>query len=233
VWIASLKARRHENLREPAEIGAGALVATRCSSLDAIIGLGRSLQNCLAQNNYHWEEFVSGKIDIWSLRVDSQLVAVLAVKKASNRISEARGPFNKIISVRHIQDVALFCRKADFSIPADCEGLLAEYAENPMLGPKIVVLDDCIAEYAEWSNSVRIDIVDQDYHGWPISIGYNVLSLVFDPAVSCAREILDGRNLPDTVKSFGGERLRQIVQTIAMDEATPSLVQHRLLALAA
>jgi hypothetical protein len=47
---AELKAQRHETLREPEVIVAGSLVASRCVSLDEIMRLGRSLENCLTGN---------------------------------------------------------------------------------------------------------------------------------------------------------------------------------------
>jgi hypothetical protein len=187
----------------------------------------------LANNGYYWEDFVAGKIDIWSICEGHQLVAVLSVKRATNQVNEARGPLNRNIALRHIHHVALFCRKARFSISTQCEGLLAEYAESPILGPRIVVLDKCIAEYAEWPNAVRIDIVGAEYPGWPMSNRYMILSVSFDSALSCAREILTGRNHQEAMREFGAKRLRKIVQNVALDEVTPTVVQHRLLALAA
>jgi hypothetical protein len=235
--IAALKAGRNETLREPAEILAGSLVASRCISLDEVIGTGRSLNNCLRENADLWEEFASGKIDFWSLREDAKIIAVLAVNRASKRVVEARGHLNRNIALRHIHGVALFCRKADFSISKDCNGLLAEYADYPVLGPKIVVLDDCVAEYAEWTNAVRIDfgseLVDREITDFAMDNLRVILSLTFDPATSCAAEILDSRDPRDAICTFGKKRLRKIMKIIALNEITPTLVQHRLLALAA
>jgi hypothetical protein len=233
--LATIRARRHEILRETAMRMAGSLVGSRCTSLAAIIRLGWSAENCLSKSSHHWKAFVSGTVDFWSLHDDARLVAVLAVKRASNQVIEARGRLNRRIALRHIHDVALFCRKAGFSISERCVGLLAEYAECPVLGPKIVILDDCVAEYAEWSNAVRIDIEGEEVQveEWPFPDTPTTVSLAFDPSSSCAREILDGRDPRGAISAFGSERLRKIVKAIAMNETTPTLVQHRLLALAA
>lgn len=180
---------------------AGRIVDKKCN---LAIGLGRSLENCLTEGEDYWERFASGKIDIWSLREDTRLVAVLASRWSIEPTSRSPGSTQQDPFCAPHSGHGPFCQAAGISIPDDCEGLLAEYAE--------------------WSNAVRIDITDQadpDYHGWPFSIRHIVLSLAFDPALSCAREKLVGRNLPDAVKSFGAERLRKIVQTIAMDETTP------------
>lgn len=240
---AALKARRYEILREPAENMTGSLVASRCISLDAIIRIGRSADNCLSECEDRWKEFIFGTIDIWSLSEDDRLVAVLAVKRASNQVVEARGPLNKEIALCHVHDVASFCRKANLSISERCQGLLVEFAECPVVGPKIVLLDDCIVEYAEWPNAVRIDwssalrmnILDENEKISEVRFtnSHSILSLAFDPASSCAREILDGRDAREAITAFGEAAVRKIVKTIAMDEIRPTLVQHRLLALTA
>lgn len=233
--IAALKAGRNETLHESAEIVAGALVASRCTSLNAVIRVGRMLENCLSKSADHWEEFASGRIDFWSLRDHTRVVAVLAVKRATKHVVEARGRLNKDIALRYVHDVALICRKADFSISTDCEGLLAEYAENPVLGPKVVVLGNCIAEYAEWPNAVRIDIGSEVMMVAEFALinKRKILALAFDPTSSCAREILNDRDHRVAICEFGKRRLRKIVKSIALDAITPTLVQHRLLALTA
>ena len=233
--LAALKARRHQTLREPAERLAGTLTASRCISLDAIIRLGRSAQNCLSESSDHWEDFVSGKIDVWSLCDDVRLVAVLSINQATHQVIEAKGPRNRSIAPRYIHDVARFCREGNLGISKDCEGLLAEYAERPVLGPKIVVLGDCVAEYTEWSDAVRIDVGNEggDISALTFAEPSAILSLAFDPAVSCATEIIEVRDPRHAISTFGKKRLRKIIKTIAMNETTPTLVQHRLLALTA
>jgi len=240
IQSAALKARRHEILRAPAESVTGSLVASRCVSLDAIMRIGRSADNCLAESGDYWTDFVSGTRDIWAFREDARLVAILAVSRSLNEVLEVRGPRNRKIAFRHIRDLALFCRERNFTIWESCEGLLAEFAECPVLGPKVIVFDDCVVEYAEWSNAVRVDwssavetsVADENDEIW-FKKPQAVLTLAFDPASSCAREILDGRDFGKAITAFGEATLRKIVKTIAMDQATPSLVQHRLLALTA
>ena len=100
-----------------------------------------------------------------------------------------------------------------------------------------MVLDDCVAEYAEWTNAVRIDfgseLVDREITDFAMDNLRVILSLTFDPATSCAAEILDSRDPRDAICTFGKKRLRKIMKIIALNEITPTLVQHRLLALAA
>jgi hypothetical protein len=131
---ANLKSRRYQILREPAQRLAGSLVATRCSSLNAIIGLGRLSGNCLAENDTYWEKFVSGEIDIWSFREDGVLVALATVNLASNQVIESLGLRNKKIAQRHICDVALFSWNAGLSISTECDASLVEYAESRCWG---------------------------------------------------------------------------------------------------
>ena len=119
--------------------------------------------------------------------------------------------------------------------------MLLEFAECPVLGPKIVLLDDRIVEYAEWPNAVRIDWssacrtsnLEEEATELRFITPHSSLSLAFDPASSCAREILDGRDPRGAITVFGEAALRKIMKTIAMDEVRPTLVQHRLLALTA
>lgn len=231
---AALKARRHETLREPAERLAGSLNASRCISLDAMMRLGRSAQNCLSKSSDHWEGFVFGKIDIWSLSEDAQLVAVLSVNRATNQVTEARGPHNKIIAQRHVHQVALFCRQGGWGI-SRCDGLLAAYAEAPVLGPKLVVIGNTVAQYIEWPNAVRIDIGsendDREVTEFTLSNPPAVLWLAFDPVVSSGGETIAVRAPRRAIAAFGKKRLRKIVESIAMSLMTLTVVQHRLLTL--
>ena len=80
------------------------------------------------------------------------------------------------------------------------------------------------ALYAEWPAAVRIDL------GGPKG---RVLSLTFDSAKPLARALREGDDPTEAVARFGPKALRRIVARVAMAQAEPTLVQHRLLALAA
>lgn len=230
---AALCTRKDEVLRPPAEVSAGALIGKRCVSVKEIINLGNGARNCLAHNETYWEDFVSGSVDIWGLRKQSRLVAVLRVKRDENCIVEAKGPGNAAIGLLDARDVALFARVASLTIDGDCDGLLLDYAEPLLVEPKVVLLGREVALYAEWPAAVRIDLSDKD-EPFPFGNGSRIKRLVlsFDSARPLAMTILDGTDPRDAVEAFGRKALRQIVRSVALEQTTPSLVQHRLLALA-
>lgn len=230
----SLRARTDEVLRSPADFAAGDLIGTRCGSVREIIGLGQEARNCLAENETYWEGFVSGQTDIWSLRREDRLVAVLKVQRGGACVVEAKGPGNQPIGFHDARDVALFCEASGLTISRGCEGLLPNYASPFVIEPRVVPLGQEVALYAEWPAAVRIDLSGgvellEDWDGRT----RRILALAFDPARPLAVAVLDGPDPRDAVKAFGRKALRRIVRIAAMEQVTPSLVQHRLLALAA
>lgn len=188
---ADVKAMRHQILREPAERIAGALVASRCSSLDAIIRLGRFAENCLDQNETYWDKFVSGEIDIWSFREHGLLVAIATVNRVSNEVVEALAPRNRGIAYRHICDVALFSRNAGFSISKSCEASLVEYFERRCWDVKSWRWTTMSANTSNGRTQSRIDIGGYNVDVPDLSCLYppTTVSLVFSPAFSCVRTL--------------------------------------------
>lgn len=230
----ALRARMDETVRSPSEIRAGRLTGTCCQSVRQIVDLGREARNCLAVNERYWEGFVSGGLDIWSLRSGSRLVTVLKVKRDKGCVVEAEGPGNQPVGLHDARDVALFCQAAGLAIGRNCNGLLADYAAQFLVEPRVVPLGREVAVYAEWPTAVRIDLsggveLSEDWDGR----SRRMLTLAFDPACPLVAAVLHGPDPRDAVEAFGRKALRRIVQSVAMEQAVPSLVQHRLLALAA
>lgn len=231
----SLQARRDEQMRSTERVTTAPLVGQRCESIKDIIRLGREAKNCLTDCTEYWEKFAADQIDIWYVRDGNRLVAILEVKRAHNCVVEAHGPSNKAIGIQDVRHVALFCVEAGFNIGPDCDGLLPDYAAPFLVEPRLVEVGKQIAIYAEWPTAVRIDMsATRRVRGRRRFGGAaETLMLSFDPDQACGASAL-GENDPRLVISvFGRKEVRKIVRTIALTQVAPSLVQHRLLALAA
>lgn len=232
----ALRAKRYEALRHPVEVVTGSLVGTKCVSIDDIVKLGREARNCLDDEKAYWKSFVSGRTDIWSLRESGRLVAVLQARQ-DGPVTEAFGPGNAKIGLTAACQVATFCQAAGLRLEKAGLDLLPDFAKSPLIARRVVMLKSRIALYAEWPSAVRIDLsggVGGRRALFESEEGpEHTLTLAFDPRKSCAEEILGASDPRKAVERFGRKRLRRIVQSIAMDQTVPSLVQHRLLALAA
>ncbi len=235
VEIAALRARRHEALRQPVDVAAGSLVGTKCVSIEDITRLGREARNCLADDEEYWKSFASGRIDIWSLRDGNRLVAILEARQ-DGRVTEVFGPRNAPIKLVAVSQVAAFCEVAELELEAGLD-LLPDFAASPLIARRVVMLKSRIALYAEWPTAVRIELSSKA-GGLRALLGSEdgperTLTLSFDPEKSCAEMILGAADPRKAVKRFGRKQLRRILQNVALDQTVPSLVQHRLLALAA
>lgn len=245
-----LLAGRRALVREPIEITGNGLVATRCRSLDAVIRLGQEARNCLADHERYWRRFAAGELDVWALRGGDGLAAVLAVSEG--RVEEAFGPRNAVIGLVEAGAVARFCARMGWAIGEDCEGLLPQYAGAIRIGPLRLSLGGRVALYAEWADAVRIDLSrrhadaggagdnEEEEDEEPLlaalldaTPGPRILALAFDPARPCADAILYDADPRGAVTAFGAAALRRIVADVALGCAEPTVVQHRLLALAA
>lgn len=233
---AALRARRHEALRQPVDVATASLVGTKCVSIEDITRLGREARNCLADNEEYWKSFASDRTDIWSLRNGGRLVAILEARR-DGRVTEVFGPRNAPIGLAAVGQVAAFCQAAELELEGAGLDLLPDFAGPPLIARRVVPLKSRIALYAEWPTAVRIDLSDKAGDRWAFLGSQEgpdrTLALSFDPALSCAEMILGAADPRKVVKRFGRKQLRRIVQNIALDQAEPSLVQHRLLALAA
>ena len=230
---AALRARRHELLRRPAQLSAGRLHGTRCVSINEVARLGRTARNCLSNNEDYWKQFASGKIDIWSLHDGDRLVAALEVKRASNEVVEAFGPSNATIGLHDVREVTQFCMVAGFAIGRGCEGLLTEFATPYLVAPRVIEDGKRIAIYAEWPTAVRIDLSASSGRETLFGGSTETLALSFDPDRRCGESALEQGDPRQLIVRFGRKRVRRIVRAIALDQTAPTLVQHRLLALAA
>lgn len=230
---AALRARRHEIIRPPAQLSAGSLHGTRCASIDEVVRLGRTARNCLSDNKDYWKQFASGEIDIWSLHDGDRLVAALEVKRASNQVAEAFGPSNATIGLHDARDVTRFCTVAGFGIGRGCEGLLTEFATPYLVEPRVIEDGKRIAIYAEWRTAVRIDLSDSSNRMAMFGGSMETLALSFDPDRRCGESVLEQDDPRQSIVRFGRKRVRRIVRAIALDQTAPTLVQHRLLTLAA
>ena len=230
--IVSLRIRRHEALRTAATVGEGSLIGTRCVTINEIIRLGREARNCLANAKEYWKRFADGQTDIWSVREGDRLVAVLEVGSETGRVEEAFGPSNVTVGPRDAHPVARFCGKAGFGIGPECEGLRDEFAAVPVLGPRSVRVGKRLAVYTEWPTGVRIDMTPNPKR-FSLEEHPDTLVLTFDPARSCAEEELQDGEARRAVTRFGRRALRRVAGSIARDQVVPTLVQHRLMALAA
>ena len=231
--VVALRSRRHEVLREPAQMPSGELIATLCISIDAVIRLGRDARNCLANSEAHWRRVADGHSDIWSIREGDRLVAVLEVARDDRRVVEAQGTANAAISARDIHPVAQFVRAAGFDVDEECYGLLPEFAQAPIVGPTIIVVKRRVALYVEWPLAVRIDISGENDFARLGLTKSTTLALAFDPNLSCAEDLLATPSLDAEIRRLGRRNVRRIVQAVALAGPAPTLVQHRLQALAA
>lgn len=231
--VAGLRARRHEALRPPAAVAAGPLVGTRCVSIEEVMRLGRRARNCLATRDESWRRLAEGERDYWSLREGDRLVAVLEVGRPGGEVVEALGPANATVGLRDARDVARFCEAAGLRIGAGCAGLLPGFAAEPVVAPTVVEVGGRVALYAEWPAAVRVDLGGEAGTWWGGQGPARVLALAFDPGRPLAEAILGGDDPRGAVAGFGRRRLRRIVGSVARGHATPTLVQHRLLALSA
>lgn len=233
---AALRARRHEALRQPVDVAMDALVGAKCVSIDDIIKLGREARNCLADKEDYWKSFASGRTDIWSLRDGNRLVAVLQAK-VGGFVTEVFGPKNIPIGVVGASRIVAFCKAAGLQLEGAGLDLLPDFAGPLLIAPRVVMLKSRIALYAEWPSAVRIDLSGKTGGSRAFLASEDgpdrILTLSFDPEKSCAEEILGATDPREAVNRFGRKRLRQIVQNISLGQTVPSLVQQRLLTLAA
>ena len=230
---AALRARSHEVLRSSAELADGNFIGIMCVSLNDIVRLGREARNCLADSEQYWERFIAGKVDIWSLRGPSGLIAVLEIE--GTRVTEILGPKNTTLAVEQAHRVACFCDHVGWIIDQNCEGILSEFAGPVVVSPRHIVIGKRVAVYAEWKNAVRIDVSNKAKHNaFASRFGdENTLVLAFDSERPCADEIINGSDPRKAIKRFGTKKLRKIMREVALGHVDPTLVQHRLLALAA
>lgn len=90
-----------------------------------------------------------------------------------------------------------------------------------------------IAIYAEWPTAVRIDLSDSSSRMATFGGSTEALALSFDPDRRCGESALEQGDPRQSIACFGRKRVRRIVRAIALDQTAPTLVQHRLLTLAA
>lgn len=230
--MADLRARRDEVVREPASVMVGSLAAARCETLREVTQLGRVAENCLASDSDSWKSFLDGKVDIWRFTDRGRVMAAVEATR-DGVVTEILGPSNARVPLGSAGKAALLCQAAGLSLERPELGLLPEFAEPGLIDKRVVMLGKRVAVYSEWTAAVRID-VSTDGQGWRDARGVanDTLVLSFDPARACGEETLGARDPREAVDHFGRKRLRRIVGQIAMAQAAPSLVQHRLLALA-
>ena len=233
--VARLWTRRDEPMRAPMRIEDEGAVAVRCATISEIIRLSREARNCLKEEK-HWTAFARKEVDVWSVRAKGRLLAVLRADRVG-QVTEIRAPSNATVPVADVQAVARLCVRAGLDL-SGCKGdVLPAFAEAPRL-VRWVRVKDRVAVYAEWPGAVRIDL-GFDTRGWPLlNIGQTsdpsrTLALGFDITVPCGAEVLGEDGLGSAVRRFGRKWVRRVVGAVALEETAPSLVQHRLLALAA
>jgi len=229
----ALVARRHEVLRPVEEMRHAGLAGRRCTTIGEVMALGRAAGNCLRNGMEEWGAFADGDVDIWSLHRSERLLAVLEVARrgsAQGTLSTALGPRNTKIGAADAPAVAAFCRAAGIVIRQETDLLLPEFTEPPLLGPRTVVVGRAVAVFVEWPAAVRVDIQSptSDWRG-----GTERLALSFDPGRSLAEAVVAGDADIGGLDKHARKLLRKVVCAVAMEQAAPSLVQHRLLALAA
>lgn len=233
--VNRLQVRRHEVLREATTHHGLGLIGTRCVSLDEVIALGRGARNCLKHDAEHWRRFMGGQSDFWVLRDGDRIAAVLESRCSDGRLLQAQAPGNAEIARCDSRPVAAFCLAAGLRVgQEDFPDLQPEFIPDPLLS-QTVIYRDWIATYDEWPDAVRIAVAG------PSSRPFRsrrfrrnrklVMTIPNDRPVAVA--IVEGQDLPALVEEFGKKTLRKIVSQVALAQTTPSLVQHRLLALAA
>jgi hypothetical protein len=231
--MATYRAQRHDVLRDPACIVVDGFIGSLCVSIDEIIRLGREAKNCLVDSRNYWKGFRARDHDFWAVRQGNRLIAILRVERHENRVVEALGPENRTISLNDVRQVATFCKEAGLQIGTTCDGLRAEYAAPFQVDPTPVKIKGYFAIYAEWPTAVRIDMRKEDTSSLSIFHRNKVLELSFSPQRSCLDMVFEGDDHLYEVKKFGRKKIRKILGHVAMSQTEPTLVQHRLLALAA
>ena len=224
---AVLLAGRCEIVRDTAPISFERLEAVPCRSLDDVISLGKEATNCLANWMEHWESFTKNRKDFWSIRRGGKLVGVLSM--SNNEVEEIFASNNKVLAYDDSIAVARFCAAAGWTLKAGCEGILPQFAGPVIVGPTRLLFGNWIAIYIEWETAVRIDLSKDPSHPWlrePTS-----LLLAFDQDRPLADMVLNGAGPRSEVSDFGKKRLRKVMHQVAMGQHTPTLVQHRLMAL--
>lgn len=225
----ALLARNDEVLREPRAVESDGLTGSLCTSLGQVRALGRAAQNCLERTSHYWEKFLSGGSDFWAVRRGGRLVAVVQNNRGTAQVIEAKGPRNRPLPLGDVQAVARFCVAAGLAIDRGCDDLLPQFAGPLVVGPRHVRIEDAVAVYAEWDRAVLIAVNSSGR----LRPRCDRLALSFDADRPVAAAVIDGDTCAREVRQFGPKMLRRIVGAIALDQREPTLVQHRLLALAA
>lgn len=230
-----LRRNRDLPMRSPLVLCEGNITGTRCATINDIVKLGRETRNCLndSVDKYHFA-FAQSRTDIWALRDGDRLVAVLEVSLPRNSVLQVRGPRNFSLTLDDARDVARFCRAAALKVGKTCDGLRPYYADAPLLGPVAIEVDGSVSLYAEWHEGVRIEGYQDGDRAWmDFFLGENLFELSFDLSRPLGVELATSPEPAKAAKKFGKKRLRRIVARVALNQLQPTIVQHRLLALAA
>ena len=136
--------------------------------------------------------------------------------------------------------VAVFCQAAGFDLHDGNFYILPGFAETPLIAGRVITLGTRIAVYAEWPTAVRIDLSSPagGRNDWRRALRADegpeqTLALSFDPCQTCGEALLDAKDPRSAVKPFGRKKIRRIMPQPTLETREPTLVQHRLLALAA
>lgn len=117
---ARLREMRHNPICAPEASHAGSLTGTRCTTINAVMNLGREAGNCLASPMKRHLGIEAGEEDIWALRSPERLVAVLAIRTEPRRLVELSGRDNEIGVSGHGGDLADWCQAAGVMVSRRC-----------------------------------------------------------------------------------------------------------------
>lgn len=104
------------------EVRAGALIGTRCTTIAEITALGRDARNCLAELHGTHSAFARREQDIWALRVEGRLIAILRTTLIPDPIAvELLGPRNRVGVSGYGQDLVAWLIRAEIKVDRECQ----------------------------------------------------------------------------------------------------------------
>lgn len=130
---AKRRAQGDRPFTRPAIVTTGKLIGTRAVSYTEVISLGREAQNCLSGDRIAKEKIRLGH-DIWILRAEDRIVAVLEVDDTGT-ICDLRGFANAGSIAGYGADLVAWCQKAKLKVRDDVTIPLTDFLPEALRVP--------------------------------------------------------------------------------------------------